>query len=168
MNQQGLLALARYDAYANGLVLDTVAQLAEGAWHQEVSPSHGSVHKLLQHMMDCEEYFFSVCHGQPLEELPAPSTVVDLRRYWFTLTQEIEGYVASRTDSDLERVVVVPLSGGTVQLPVWQALLQAFVHSIHHRGELSIVLTELGHPVPTLDIVLQFLQQSGQEWAPSG
>jgi uncharacterized damage-inducible protein DinB len=38
------------------------------------------------------------------------------------------------------------------------------MHSTHHRGELSIVLTELGYPLPTLDIIVHFAEQSGQAW----
>jgi uncharacterized damage-inducible protein DinB len=43
-------------------------------------------------------------------------------------------------------------------------LAQAFVHSTHHRGELSIVLSHLGHPLPTLDIIIPFVTWSGQKW----
>ena len=44
-------------------------------------------------------------------------------------------------------------------------LLALYIYnSIHRRGELSIVLSGLGHPLPTLDIILHFFAQSGQEW----
>lgn len=34
--------------------------------------------------------------------------------------------------------------------------------SFHHRGELSVVCTGLGYPLPTMDIILHFINQSGQ------
>jgi uncharacterized damage-inducible protein DinB len=43
-------------------------------------------------------------------------------------------------------------------------MLQSLIHSVHHRGELSIVMTGLGHPLPTLDIILHFARESGQPW----
>ncbi len=67
-------------------------------------------------------------------------------------------------DADLDRQVQVTLRGRPFQFPMWQLLSQAFVHSTHHRGELSIVLTELGHPLPTLDIIVHFAKESGQAW----
>jgi uncharacterized damage-inducible protein DinB len=56
------------------------------------------------------------------------------------------------------------MGGQTLRLPVWQLLIQGFLSSTHHRGELSIVLTQLGHPLPTLDIIIHFVEQSGQTW----
>jgi uncharacterized damage-inducible protein DinB len=47
---------------------------------------------------------------------------------------------------------------------MWQLLVQAFVHSTHHRAELAILLGQMGHPLPTLDILIHFAQQSGQPW----
>ena len=46
--------------------------------------------------------------------------------------------------------------------PVWQIVLQVYNHSMIHRGELSILLTELGHPLPNMDILIQFGEQTGQ------
>jgi len=49
-------------------------------------------------------------------------------------------------------------------LPRWQMLAQSLLQSIHHRGELSIVMTQLGYPLPTLDPIIQFIKESGQVW----
>jgi uncharacterized damage-inducible protein DinB len=49
-------------------------------------------------------------------------------------------------------------------LPLWLLLMQAFVHSTLHRGELSIVLSNFGHPLPTLDIIIPFIEWNGQIW----
>ncbi|UCC76110.1 MAG: hypothetical protein JSW37_11425, partial [Anaerolineales bacterium] len=38
----------------------------------------------------------------------------------------------------------------------------AVIHSVHHRGELSVVCTGLGYPLSTMDIILHFINQSGQ------
>lgn len=42
--------------------------------------------------------------------------------------------------------------------------MQAFVQSTHPRGELSIVLSQLGQSLPTLDIIIPFVTDSGQVW----
>jgi len=164
MNRDGLLVLYDYNAYANGLLLDTVAQLTEAKFLQVSSPSHGSVHELLVHMLEGEAFFLSVCTGYPLDELPSLPALADIHHAWAQLAKEIHNYLVSLTDADLAQEIEVPLKGQSLHFPKWQALVQGFVHSTHHRGELSIVLTELGCPLPTLDILLQFIKQSGQPW----
>jgi len=164
MNHDSLLALYVYNAYANKLVLDTVEQLAEAKFTRESSPSHGSVRMLLLHMLECEAFFLACCRGQSFDGLDDLPTLADIRRRWTELEQEQQDFIASLGESDLAREISAPLGERPLCFSLWQLLVQAFVHSTHHRGELSVVLTQLGHPLPTLDIILHFIQQSGQEW----
>ena len=64
----------------------------------------------------------------------------------------------------LAQEIIIPIGGQDIKLARWQFLTQSLMHSTHHRGELSIVLTGLGHPLPTLDIIIEFVQESGQQW----
>ncbi len=67
-------------------------------------------------------------------------------------------------DFELEEEITVNLGRGEVTLPRWQFLSQSLLHSFHHRGELSIVMTQLGYPLPTLDPILKYIRDSGQPW----
>jgi len=40
--------------------------------------------------------------------------------------------------------ISVPLGKQPCHLPLWQLLVQAFVHSTHHRGKLSVCLRNWG------------------------
>lgn len=166
MDRDGLLALYDYNLYANRLMLDVAAGLTEDTLVRESSPSHGSVRALLHHMLACEVYFLATCRGNT--DLNFNSSNIprldDIRRYWDELGQEQHDYISSLDENDFMRVVPLTLRDPPYHLPIWQLLTQAFVHSTHHRGELSIVLTELGHPLPTLDIILYFCKQGGQQW----
>ncbi len=165
MNRDGLLALYTYNAYANKLVLDTTEKLTSDEFTRKSSPSHDSARGILTHMLECEAYFLSLCQG-----LPATVEEADLhdlngiRRTWDELEQQQVNFLRMLPDADLTRPAQMQIRGRQLVLPIWQMLTQAVVHSIHHRGELSIVLTELGYPLPTLDIIGHFIQQSGQEW----
>jgi len=166
MDRDGLFALHDYNLYANRLMLDVAAQLSEDELVRESNPSHGSVRALLHHMVACEAFFLASCRGNTdlkfnTSELPG---LDDIRRYWDELGHEQRDYISSLDENDLARGVSLSLRDRPYHLPIWQLLIQAFVHSTHHRGELSIVLTELGYPLPTLDIIQYFFQQSGQQW----
>lgn len=163
-DQNGLLALQAYNAYANQLMFQTIEKLSPEEFVQPASPSHGSVRGLLFHMLECEAFFLACCQGQSLElSLDELSALPAIRQYWRNLESGQLAFIQSLDAAGVEREISVQLGSRQLVFPVWQLLAQAMIHSIHHRGELSIVLTELGRPLPTLDIILQFIEQSGQK-----
>jgi len=163
MNRDGLLALYTYNAYANHLVLDGLAQLSEDEFTRESGPSHGSIRGLLLHVLECEAWFLAICQRRTLEE-PDLHTLADIGRCWGDLEREQQIFIASLTENDLARDFPIQLRDHPFHFPMWQLLTQAFVHSTHHRGELAILLGQMGHPLPTLDIIIHFAKESGQEW----
>jgi len=106
INHDVLTALVTYNAYANGLVLDTVARLTGQELAQDCSPSHGSVHGLLAHMLECEAFFLTQCQGRPLAlESSDVSTLSDIRRTWRVLEQEQVEFIQSLDEGGLAREV---------------------------------------------------------------
>jgi uncharacterized damage-inducible protein DinB len=73
-------------------------------------------------------------------------------------------YLQTVPSAELEEVIEISMGGKPLKLARWQMLAQSLISSVHHRGELSIVMTGLGYPLPTLDPILQFVKESGQEW----
>jgi uncharacterized damage-inducible protein DinB len=165
MDRDILLALNAYNSYANRLVLETVAGLTGDEFTRQSSPSHQSVRTLLVHMIGSETFFLKLCQGQPLPAQPAaPPTLAEIQGYVSQLAGEQESFLRSTDEAGLGREVTFQIGEQTLHLSIWQLLVQAFVHSTHHRGELSIVLSHLGHPLPTLDIIIPFVTWSGQQW----
>ncbi len=162
MNRDGLLALCDYNVYANQLVFEVVQRLTADEFTRPASPSHESVQKMLEHMLALEATFLARCQGTT-PDWPELPTLADLIRHGKEVEQATQDFIAAQTEDDLHREIV-PFTKQSLHFPVWQLLLQVFMHSAHHRGELSIVLTELGYPLPTLDIILHFTAQSGQVW----
>ncbi len=166
LNRSGLTALHTYNVYANNLVLETAQRMSEDELSQTSSPSHGSVINLLRHIFGCEYYFLILCMGlepeEPRTELPSLST---LREYFSALAERRAGYLKAVNEYELTAEITVQIGAGRFTLPRWQLLAQSLIHSIHHRGELSIVMTELGYPLPTLDPILKYVNDSGQVWS---
>lgn len=165
MNPNMLLSLCTYNTYANRLVLDTMKRMSAEELARSSSPSHGTAQALLMHMLGTELFFFKLCQGQTLS---APTgdvpTIVQMCDAVNLYSKEEETFIQSLDESGLNREVSFPIAQCIFHLPVWQLLTQAFMQATHHRGELSIVLTQLGYPLPTLDIIIPFIHQSGQEW----
>ena len=159
-----LLLLTAYNADANRVLLDALAELSEEDFTREFYASFGSIRKLLLHIMFVETYFVAGCRQVPFGVQEGLTTVPAIRAYWQTVMDGAEDFVTGATDADLQREVGIPAGDKILTLPVWQFLTQTFLHSQHHRGELHTLLEELGQPYPRTDILFQFLKQSGQSW----
>ncbi len=157
-----LLTLFDYNTYANRLVLDTAARMTTGELARSVSPSHGNVGTLLRHMLEADAWMVALARDAPWQELPALSTLAELRQYWEGVAADLRGHIAALPDDGLERAVPVQFGEHRLTYTVWQMLMQTFQHATHHRGELSATMTSLGYPLPTLDIMLFFTDRSGQ------
>lgn len=164
MDRVGLLALARYNAYATHLVLERAAHLPEGDWARPAGPSHGSVEQTVRHLLETEAFFVALCAGRAFVEFPGPLSLAELRGLAERVAAETEHFLTTAADADLAQPTALSLRGQTLRLPAWQLLTQIFLHATHHRGELSILMSQLGLPLPTLDILLHFIEASGQTW----
>ena len=164
INRAGLLVLSSYNDYANRNVLDVVSNLTDAEFVRDFKMSVGNVQKMLQHVKECEAYFLSTCQEKPYLETKLPG-LKNIRSYWGDLGDEFHSFIERQTNEDLAGVIRVQFGEHVFQFPVWQLLMQAFNHSMIHRGELSILLTELGHPLPDMDIIIKFIKDSGQEWS---
>lgn len=167
LNKSALLALHNYNSYANQLVLQTAAEMDESAFTAQSSPSHGSVQALLTHMLTTEFFFLARSEGKLINPKSAPDKALSLQEITVAFSQladERLKYLNWVTEEKLAEVIEIPIGGQTFKLARWQLLTQSLLHSAHHRGELSIVMTGLGHPLPTLDPIIAFIQESGQTW----
>jgi uncharacterized damage-inducible protein DinB len=163
LDRDGLLVLCDYNTYANQKVLDAASRLDEDQINHDFKMCRCSVGQTLQHMLDAEVYFLRLCQDEKYAEMPAPKAgrVVN---YWGTIPEETRSFLEKQGKQDLQREVQVQFGEHSFSFPVWQMMAQVFNHSMIHRGELSIFMTELGQPLPDLDILIHFVKESGQSW----
>ena len=162
MSPESLLVLCEYNNYANQLLLETVAKLTVKEFTRDPEISRGSVQKTLLHVMECEAYFLAQIKKEPFENksLPELNSIMD---YWEDIPEQYINYLTNTNQEMLEEVITLNFgSEKEYRFPVWQLIMQVFNHSTIHRGELSIILTQLGNPMPDMDILIQFGQQSDQ------
>ena len=168
MNRSSLYTLHDYTVYANDLVLQTAAKMPGEALTLYASPSHGSVKRLLVHLFRCEYYFLMECmNSQPEDPLGDLDTLtLSALGEAFTVLNDRRGrYLAHVNEYELQEVIALNLGQTRLSLPRWQFMAQSLLHSVHHRGELSIVMTGLGYPLPTLDPILLYASQAGQPFS---
>jgi len=164
MDKSILQSLAQYNAYANNLVLEVASRMDRASLFDVPSQSHGSIFLLLVHMLRAETFFLAGCRQEPAPH-PDLNTLDELLTRWSVTSRDTQAYLASIDPTTLAGMREVILGGKPFHFPVWQLILQAIVHSIHHRGELAILMSKLGYPLPTLDIIIPFAEASNQPWS---
>ncbi len=153
--------LVRYNAWANGRLLDACEQLANEAFVRdaEPDPGWGSLRGILVHALDAE-YGWRCVLQEEEDTIIDPSDFADvaaLKARWAIEHAAWEDYV-----DHLERENV-DLEGGAEEAGVgtiWQTILHVMIHSVQHRSEAAAILTGLGHSPGELDFGV-FLKEGG-------
>ncbi len=115
----------------------------------------GTVRNLLFHIFGAELLFANRVHGLPrvdFEKLPS-STLGEL----FSITEEahrkFRSFLEKASEEDWAKLV--PLGFDMVEATPRKMLIQAVLHSVHHRGQLATFLRQQGFKQDwTHDIIL--------------
>jgi len=167
LNRDSLLSLHQYNVYASRLVLETAAKMTAEELNRPSSPSYSTVQGLLIHILQVEVFFLGLCTGKNSLSRADFSEVIPLAEIESAFARVADAraaYLETVSEAELKEVIEAFIGGKPYRLPRWQLLAQSLLQSIHHRGELSIVMTSLGYPLPTLDPILQYVSESGQVW----
>lgn len=165
IDQPILFSLAKYSAYANRMLLETAANISTTQLENTPSPSRNSVLQLIEHMLATEGHYLALCQEKRFKFIRAEySTIENLRALSGRLGANFQQLLEALSEEDLGRVLDVNIGDYAFRFSIWQLLLQTLMHSAQHRGELSILLSSLGHPVPISDIIVRFAQESDQPW----
>jgi uncharacterized damage-inducible protein DinB len=160
-----LKALAQYNNDANRILMKAAAQLSAEEFANTPSPSRESVSNLLLHLFIVEAAYYARCRGKALDiNRDALATPRDVQRFADEIASDLQSWMDSLTEQDFDREVTATFGDESLHLPLWQMLLHTFMHTARHRGELSIILSQLGYPLPIPDLIVQFVDQSGQTW----
>src|SRR5262245_13263602 len=147
-----------YGYWANGQLLQAVAQLTPDQFTQNVAGSYGSVRNTLVHMLSAEGGCLERCggpkRGAPLKPENFP-TLESITTAWTTVERNLRAFLAGLADADLTRQIEfsVPVLSFTRTMTVGDVLQHAAVHSIHHRGQAALLVRSLGCAPGNFDMI---------------
>lgn len=165
MNPSILPALAKYNAYANCVLIETAVGLDPEDLDKTPNLSHTSGFKLIRHLLVVEAHYLAQCQGISTDvDNQSLATIEGLAEVCARIGNEMQEFISSLNVERAAQIKDVSIGGHTFRFPIWQLLLQVFMHSTHHRGELSVLLTSLGRQPPVEDIIVRFAEESEQTW----
>ncbi len=147
-----------YGYWANRKLFGVVAQLTPEEFTRDVAGSYGSVRNTLVHMMSAEWGWIDRCGGPargPALKADDYANFEALVEKWLTVEGYVYEFLAGLGDGDLDRVIQFSFGGGqTYAMPVGVLLEHAATHSVHHRGQVALLLRTLGHAPGNVDLLL--------------
>ena len=157
MTLDDLRALYGYGYWANGKILSVVAALTPEQFTRQVTGSYGSVRNTMVHMMSAEWGWLDRCGGPPrgaaLKADDYPTTASLIER-WGAVERDMRAFLARLTGAELDRRVEFAFGGGPVHVRTVGHLLQhAAIHSVHHRGQVALLLRSLGVVPGNVDLL---------------
>jgi uncharacterized damage-inducible protein DinB len=161
---------ADYNRWANRRLYAATAELSDAEFRENKGAFFGSLHGTLNHLLAADRIWMKRFTG----EGEAPSRLDAI------LHDDLTSLTAARAAED-ERIVAwvgsldearlrahFTYSPLTVPDKIIQrigpTLAHVFNHQTHHRGQAHTILTALGRPSLTLDLVF-FLRTEGEKWA---
>jgi uncharacterized damage-inducible protein DinB len=156
--------LYRYNAWANGRVLDTAARLTPEQLSAGGGASFDSVRDTLVHAMSAHWIYLERWQGRSPRAALDPREFPDvdsIRERWDGLERSTGAFVAGLDDARLAAVVeYVNFAGERWAYPLWQQMVHQVNHATQHRSEAAVMLTQHGHSPGWLDF-LYFVDLQG-------
>ncbi len=148
---------ADYQHWANDVLFEALGRLRPEAIERDEGLYFRSIHHTVEHMLTAGQLWLARLQGVN------PSTAYHEMRHrlWRELqgamrqeTRKLQDWLERQPDSHYEgEIDFVSSDGKPRRMWVRDALSHLFAHSVHHRGQISAVITRLGGPCPEMDYV---------------
>jgi uncharacterized damage-inducible protein DinB len=161
---------AAYNAWANRTLYAAASELTEDELVADKGAFFGSVLRTLNHLLVADRVWMHRMSGEGM----LPTALDQLLYPRFPDLKEAREAEDARIIAFIDGLDEARLSGSISFTPVGKTepvisqrlhstLSHVFNHQTHHRGQCHAILTALGKPSLTLDLVY-YLRQQGQQW----
>lgn len=158
--------LFEYNAWANKRVIDTCAGLSPQQLAQNVGGSFGSLRNLLAHIVDVEWLYLERRRGRAPASLPRAESYSDIAALTARFQEVNREFVEAQrglSAEELSRTIEFRNTKGTLyRHELWEMLVHLVNHSTYHRGQVTVLLRNLGAKPNATDMIAFFRERSGQ------
>ena len=151
-------AFARYNAWANRRLYDAAAELSDEEYRADRGAFFKSIHATLNHIVYGDLAFLSRFTGDPPQ---VPELDVDLYADFaalhaarLSLDQRLCDWTGTLQDDWLELPLTYTskVDGRRRTVPRWVLVAHVFNHQTHHRGQVTTLLSQMGHDMGSTDL----------------
>jgi uncharacterized damage-inducible protein DinB len=162
MNLADVRHLFNYTEWANGLVLDAAAKLADDDLRRDVQISHGSIFGTLVHMAGAEWIWLERWHGRSPAGTEAWSiwntescpNLTTLDQRWHGLSDRRTAFISGLDEARLgAELSFTLLNGDTNSMRLVDQMQNVANHATLHRGQVVGMIRQLGSAPPATDLL---------------
>jgi uncharacterized damage-inducible protein DinB len=164
MTIKDMETLYDYGAWANRKLFAVIAQLPSEEFTQSVAGSYGSLRNTLVHAMSAEWGWIDRCGGHargPALKGQDYPTLESIMTQWSQIEGYAKEFLSALTDADLLRNVEYKTERGMRSMPIGELLHHGANHSVHHRGQVALLLRMLGHSPGNVDVLFYYGEKRG-------
>lgn len=162
MRVADLQRLYDFSYWANAKLFAVITQLSDEQFTQTLGGSNNSIRNALVHVMSAEWGWMDRCGGPPRgarldpNDFPNAQSVIET---WNRVEGYVRSFLPTLNDQDLERQVEFALGGGPTRLlPLGDLLHHSVIHAVHHRGQVALMLRELGLTPGNFDLLIYCME----------
>ena len=160
MTVKDLEELYDYGYWANKRLFEVLSQIPTEDFTRQVDGSPASIRNLLVHSMSAEWGWLSKCGGPERAARLEPNnypTIDSVIETWIKVETWVRSFLSTLNDQDLNRqIAFTNEQGDSRSLSLGSIMQHAANHSVHHRGQISLLLRMLGKPVGNIDILIYY------------
>jgi uncharacterized damage-inducible protein DinB len=160
MNAESIRSLYGYNRWANERLRALAEALPPDRMHERLGASYESIHATLAHILAAEIIWLSRWRDVSPPKLLGADDFADLRAIgarWAAQQRDMDAFLGALTSDQLAKTVAYTNTmGERYAYPVWQMMVHLVNHGTHHRSELAEMLTQLGSPPPSLDLLVYY------------
>jgi len=158
--------LYKYNRWANGQTLESVARLSAEEFTKERGGSFSSIRDTLCHILSAERVWLSRWKGHSPSQRLNPRefpTVASLQTQWAAQDKEMDDFLRGLTNERLQTVIrYTNMQQQSSAQPLWQQMAHLVNHSSYHRGQITCLLRQAGAQPVSTDLIVFFRNQPSQ------
>ncbi len=167
MNRQDILTLYDYNVWANGRMLGVVEPLSPEAFLKELKSSFPSVRDTVAHILGAEWIWLRRWQGEAPTKLPSASdfpTPQILKERFAAVEKERRAFLEALSEGQLvQSLNYRDTAGNPHSLPLVHSLQHVVNHGSYHRGQVTMMLRQLGATPISLDMSRFYLERAREK-----
>jgi uncharacterized damage-inducible protein DinB len=152
-----------YGYWANRKVFLALAPLPPEQFTEALAGSYGSIRNTLVHAMSAEWGWLSRCGGPergPALKADDYPTVASVTEQWGRIEGYMRQFLSTLKGEEVSRdVEFVDPQGARRTMVMGELMRHAAAHSVHHRGQVALLLRLIGHSAGNFDMFLYYTER---------
>jgi uncharacterized damage-inducible protein DinB len=164
VNKNELARLLEYNVWANHRMLRVSALLTTEAFIRNLGASHGGVRGTLFHIMTTEQMWLDRWMGVATAAAGESDFdgIIALRDRWASMEEKQHVWFEGLPASALEQPIRYTSNmGEAFEVPLGKLVHHMVNHSTYHRGQLAILLRQVGAKPAATDMLVWDLNRDG-------